>query len=65
MVLYTGGSGGCYGTPVCISERPVWLIRHLKQKRQCMGKILVQIQYKSSSADFVFVTLGGADLVAC
>lgn len=33
ILLYIGGSGGYYSTPVCISERPLcWLVGHLKQR---------------------------------
>ena len=64
MVLYTGSSGGCYSTPVCISERPLcWLIRHLKQRKKKTNPFIQHYCILGWNVSQRGVC-GGADLVA-
>lgn len=53
LIQYAGGSGGCYGAPVCISERPLCrLTRHLKQI-----KLAIIHSVHSSTAEPVLLAL--------
>lgn len=58
---YTGGSSGCYSSPVSVGKRPLrWLIRHLKQTK---AHHLFSI---SSVLSWTWCAwgCGGADLIA-